>query len=132
MANLTVPEPTQILITPFDIGTVQDICMAIRESDTGFNPSDDGRTIRITIPPLNAERREEMVKMIGKIAEEARIAIRQNRAKVWDEIQKAQKDSEITEDDRDWGREAIDKTTSEYNKKIEDLVKEKEVEIRTV
>jgi ribosome recycling factor len=132
LATLTVPEPTQILIQPFDASAVKEIVNAIRESGLGFNPSDDGRTVRLVVPALTADRREEMVKMVGKMGEEARIAVRQVRGKVWDEIQKAQKDSLITEENRDWGRDEIDKVTAEYNKKIEQAVKEKEAEIRTV
>lgn len=132
LATLTVPEATQILITPFDASSVKEIVNAIRDANLGFNPSDDGRTIRLNIPPLTAERREELVKMVGKMGEEARIAIRQIRGKVWEDIQKAQKDSVITEDNRDWGRDEIDKITGEFNKKIETAVKEKEAEIRTV
>lgn len=132
LATLTVPEATQILIQPFDASAVKDIVTAIRESGLGFNPSDDGRVIRVTIPPLTAERREDMVKFVGKMGEEARITIRQIRGKIWDEIQKSQQDGVITEVNRDFGRDEIDKITAEYNKKIEDAIKEKETEIRTV
>ncbi|MBU6389327.1 ribosome recycling factor [Patescibacteria group bacterium] len=132
LATVTVPEATQIVIQPFDANTVKDISAAIRESELGFNPSDDGRVVRISVPPLTAERREELVKRVGKMAEEARIAVRQARGDIWDRIQKAQRDGEITEDNRDWGREEIDKITAEYNKKIEAATKEKEAEIRTV
>ncbi|MEI6478203.1 MAG: ribosome recycling factor [bacterium] len=132
LANLTVPEPTQILIQPFDASAVKDIVTAIKDSGLGFNPSDDGRSIRLIVPPLTAERREELVKMAHKMGEESRISIRQIRGKVWDEIQKAQKDSEITEENRDWGRDEIDKLTADHNKKIEQAIKDKEAEIRTV
>ena len=132
LANLTVPEPTQILIQPFDASAVKDIVTAIKDSGLGFNPSDDGRSIRLIVPPLTAERREELVKMAHKMGEESRISIRQIRGKVWNEIQKAQKDSEITEENRDWGRDEIDKLTADHNKKIEQAIKDKEAEIRTV
>jgi ribosome recycling factor len=122
LATLTVPEATQITIQPFDQAAVRDI----------VNPTDDGRTVRVQIPPLTAERREEMVKMVNKMSEEARIVIRQIRGKVWDDIQKGRKDSTLTEENLTWGRDEIDKITAEFNKKIEDGVKEKEVEIRTV
>src|SRR5690348_15520054 len=76
VANLTTPEPTQILIQPFDAGSINDIRAAILQADLGFNPSDDGRTLRIVIPPLTADRREELVKKAHKTSEEARISIR--------------------------------------------------------
>lgn len=132
LATLSTPEATQIVIQPFDASAVRDIASAIRDSDLGFNPTDDGRMVRVSIPPLTSDRREEMVKMVGKMSEEARISVRQNRAKVWEDIQKAQRDAVITEDNRDFGRDKIDDLTAEYNKKIEELVKEKEVEVRTV
>jgi ribosome recycling factor len=132
LATLTVPEATQIVIQPFDANSTKEISNAIRDANLGFNPTDDGRTVRVSVPPLTAERREDMVKMVGRMSEEARISIRQIRGKIWDEIQKAQKDSIITEENRDWGRDEIDKITAEYNKKIETVMKEKEAEIRTV
>ena len=132
LATLTVPEATQIVIQPYDASAVKDIRTAIIDAELGFNPSDDGRSLRVTVPPLTAERREELVKQLNKMAEAARIAIRNVRGDAWDKVQKAQKDSEITEDDRTWGRDELDKLTGEFNKKIEQATKEKEAEVRTV
>ena len=132
MATLTVPEATQILVQPFDRSAVRDIVTAIRDAQLGFNPTDDGSIVRVSIPLLTAERREELVKMAAKMGEEARIAIRQIRGKVWEDIQKGKKDSVLTEDNFNWGRDEIDKMTAEFNKKIEEITKEKEAEIRTV
>jgi ribosome recycling factor len=132
MATISTPEPTQLLIQPFDANAVNDIRMGIQQAELGFNPSDDGRTLRIVIPALTSERREELVKKIHKLAEEARISLRTTRADVWEQVQKAQKAAEISEDNRDWGRDELDKQIAEYNKKVEELVKEKEADIRTV
>jgi len=132
VASVTTPESSQILVQPFDVSILKDIRQAIVDADLGFNPSDDGRTLRISVPPLTAERREELVKKAGKMAEEAKIAFRNIRGEVWETIQKMQKNSEISEDNRDYGRDEIDKLTAEYNKKAEATLKEKEVEIRTV
>lgn len=132
VATVNTPEPQQLMVQPFDTGLLNDIRTAIVQADLGFNPSDDGRTLRITIPPLTAERREELVKKVGKMAEETRISLRNIRGEIWDQIQKSQKAGEISEDNRDWGRDEIDKVTAEYNKKVEDEVKEKEAEIRHV
>jgi ribosome recycling factor len=132
LATITTPDAAQILIQPFDVAIVKEINNAISLSDLGFNPSDDGRVVRINVPPLTADRREELVKKIGKTAEAARVSVRAVRGDVWEEIQKSQKDGVISEDNRDWGRAEIDKLTAEYNKKIEQMTKDKEVEIRTV
>ena len=132
LATVTVPDAAQIVIQPFDTNALKEIVKAIRESDLGFNPSDDGQVIRLSVPPLTSERRDELVKKVGKMAEEARIALRSIRGDIWEEIQKAQKDALISEDNREWGRGEIDKITSDFNKQVESLAKEKEVEIRTI
>ena len=132
LATVTVPDATQLLISPFDASAVKIIREAIVLADLGFNPSDDGRSLRISIPPLTAERREELVKRAGKLAEGGKIALRNIRGEIWEEIQKRQKANEFSEDQRDDGRERIDKLTGEYNKKVETLLKEKETDIRTV
>lgn len=132
VATVASPEPQQLMVQPFDTSLLPDIRTAIVQADLGFNPSDDGRALRIIIPPLTSERREELIKKVGKLAEGARIAVRNVRGEIWDHIQKAQKDAEISEDNREWGRSEIDTITSDYNKKVEELVKEKEAEIRTV
>ncbi len=132
MATIASPEPSQLLIQPFDAAALPDIRKSIVDADLGFNPSDDGRSLRIVIPAPTAERREELVKKVGKMAEAARISVRNIRAEIWEAIQKAQKESLISEDNRDWGRDEVDKIIAEYNKKIEEVVKEKEVEIRTI
>ncbi len=132
MANITVPEPTQLLVQPFDANALGDIRQAIELAQLGLSLSDDGRNLRINIPPLTTERREELIKRVGKMAEEARISIRGIRGDMWDQVQKAEKDSLISEDNRDWARAELDKLAGEYNKKIEELTKEKEAELRTV
>lgn len=132
MATINIPEATQLLIQPFDVNALADIRLAVEQAELGFSLSDDGRALRVTIPPLTAERRDEMVKKVGKLAEEARISVRTARGEAWEKIQESQKRGEITEDNRDWGRDEIDKMVAEYNKKIEDHSKEKEVELRTV
>lgn len=132
MANITVPEPMQLLIQPFDAQAFGDIRLALVNAELGVSMSDDGRVLRLTIPALTQERREEMAKKVGKLAEEARISVRNIRGEVWDKVQSAQKASEISEDNREWARDELDKVTSEYNKKIEELMKAKEEEVRTI
>ncbi len=132
VATVASPEPQQLLIQPFDATLIPEIRAGILQADMGFNPSDDGRAVRIAIPALTEDRREELIKKIGKMAEEARISLRNVRGDIWEQIQKAQKNGEISEDNRDWGRDEIDKVTADYNKKIEEHVREKEAEIRHV
>ena len=132
MATVAVPEATQLLVTPFDANALGDIRLAIEQAQLGVSMSDDGRALRLVIPALTAERREEMVKKVGKVAEEARISIRTARGEAWESVQKAQKAAEISEDNRDWGRDELDRQTAEFNKKIEELSKVKETELRTV
>lgn len=132
LATITVSESSQLVIQPFDAGSINDIRMGIEQAELGFRASDDGRVLRITVPPLTAERRDELVKKAGKMAEACRISVRNIRGEIWEEIQEVQKKGDISEDNRDWGRSEIDKQTAEYNKKIEELFKEKEQEIRTV
>lgn len=132
MATISVPEATQLVVQPFDANSLGDIRLGIEQAELGINMSDDGRVIRLSIPALTEERREEMVKKVGKLAEEARISIRSARGEAWEKIQESQKSGEISEDNRDWGRDELDKQTAEYNKKVEELVKAKEVELRTI
>ncbi len=132
MANITVPEPTQLLVQPFDASALNDIRQAIEIAQLGLSLSDDGRNLRISIPPLTTERREELIKRVGKMAEEARISIRGIRGDLWEQLQEVEKQGVISEDNREWGRSELDKVTGEYNKKVEELTKEKEAELRTV
>jgi ribosome recycling factor len=132
MAMITVPEAVQLLVQPFDQAAVGDIRTAIENAQLGLGMADDGRQIRLTVPALTQERRDEMVKKVGKLAEECRISLRTIRGDTWESIQKAQKESLISEDMRDWGRAEIDKVIAEYNKKVEEIAKEKEVEVRTI
>ncbi len=132
IASVSIPEARQILIQPWDQGAVQAIESAIRESDLGLNPGNDGRTIRLTLPQLTEERRREFVKNLNSRAEESRISIRTAREEVWKEIQELEKSGAIGEDDKFSGRDDLQKVVDEYNAKIETLRKEKEKDIMTV
>jgi len=105
---------------------------AIKMSDLNLNPNNDGKVIRINIPPLNEERRAELVKVLNQKAEEARISIRGIREEIWEEIQELEKAGKITEDDKFQGKERLQETVDEYNKKVEDIRKRKEEEIKTI
>lgn len=132
IANISIPEARQILIQPWDKGTITLIEAAIRESDLGLNPGNDGQGIRIVLPALNEERRRELVKTLNSRAEDARISIRNTREDVWKALQKAEQDGQIAEDDKFQGKDELQKVVDEYNQKLEVLRKKKEEEILTV
>lgn len=126
LAQITTPEPNLILIQPFDRQSIGDIRLAIINADLGFNPSDDGHVLRILVPPLTAERREELSKMVKKIAEEGRIGLRTIREECWKEVQRLHREKQIADDDRTWAKDELDKIIDEYNCKIEEKVKVKQ------
>lgn len=129
LASIGVPEPTQIVIRPFDPSTLKDIEKAIIASDLGFNPQNDGRLIRINIPALSTETRRKMVGRVKELAEEARIAIRNIRRDGNKAADQAEKAKGMSEDDRDRAKESIQELTKSYEDKINDLAKAKEVEV---
>ncbi len=132
VASITIPQANQILLTPWDRGALGPIETAVRTSDLGLQPVNDGQAIRIVLPPLTEERRRELTRMVGKLAEEARIALRTERHQAWEAIQKAQKDATITEDDRDRGREELDKMIEQLNKQVQEIATAKERDILTI
>jgi ribosome recycling factor len=132
MANITVPEANQILITPWDTNSLGDIENAVRNSDLGFNPVNDGKNIRITLPPLTEERRNEFATLITKLSEEGRVAVRNLREDVWKEVNKMEKGGDLTEDDKYKAEEELNKVVKDYNDKIEEMSSRKEKELKTV
>lgn len=133
LGTLTVPDPTLIVVSPWDRTVVPMIEKAVRSSDLGLNPASDGRLIRIPIPPLNEERRKELVKHLHRILETHRTGIRNARRDVKEAIEQLEKEKKISEDDRVRSLDELEKVTHQETKKIEDLsaVKEKEIlEIR--
>ena len=129
LASIGVPEPTQIVIRPYDPGTLKDIEKAIIASDLGFNPQNDGRLIRISIPPLSTETRRKMVGRVKELAEETRISIRNIRRDANKAADQAEKAKEMSEDERDETKESVQDLTKSYEDKINDLAKGKEVEV---
>ena len=129
LASIGVPEPTQIVIRPYDPGTLKDIEKAIIASDLGFNPQNDGRLIRISIPPLSTETRRKMVSRVKELAEETRISIRNIRRDANKAADLAEKAKEMSEDERDETKESVQDLTKSYEDKINDLAKGKEVEV---
>jgi len=132
IASINAPEARLLVIQPWDKGALVYIESALRESDLGFNPNNDGQVIRINIPALTEERRKELVKVLNQRAEDAKISIRNIREEAWKEIQEAEKEGKMSEDDKFSGKDYLQKIVDEYNKKIEDVREKKETEIMTI
>ena len=132
VANISVPEPRMLLITPWDASMVKPICKAIQMSDLGINPNTDGKVIRLIFPELNEERRIELTKQVRKYAEETKVAVRSIRRDAIEQYKKLKKDSEITEDDEKRAEEAMQKTTDKFIAQVDTLSAEKEKELLSV
>ncbi len=132
VATVSTPDPSLLVVTPFDVSLIGAIEKAILTADLGLNPSNDGKVIRVPIPPLNEERRREYVKLLHKMAEEGRISIRHARHKARDAINERIRNHEIGEDDGRRQLEEVDRLTHDYTEKIEDMLRRKEEEVLTV
>jgi ribosome recycling factor len=132
VAQVGAPEPTQIVIRPFDPSTIKDIEKAIRASDLGFNPQSDGRVIRISIPPLSTDVRRKLVARIKDLGEETKVSIRNVRRDGNKAAEQAEKDKLLTEDGRDTLKDEIQELTKSYEAKVADLAKAKETEVMEV
>lgn len=130
LATISTPEPRLIVIHPWDPSALAEIEKAILKSDLGFNPTNDGKFIRISIPHLTNERREELVKIAARVAEEGRVSLRTARHEANDFLKEAEKKGEIPEDERFRLQEEIQKLTDKYNKEINEFLEDKEKEIR--
>ena len=129
MASLAVPEPRLIVIQPWDKTAIEDIEKAILKSELGLTPVNDGKVIRIAIPPLTEERRKELVKVARKMSEENKVAIRNIRRDVNEMLKDLKKEKEITEDDLYRSQEEVQKTTDQFISQVDELCAAKEKEI---
>lgn len=132
VATVSAPDARSLMIQAFDRNTVGEIRKAIEKSDLGLTPNIDGATIRLTIPPLNEERRKDLVKLVKKKGEDGKVAVRNVRHKVQDEIKAQLKDHKITEDDNKRMQDQLQKLTDRFVKEIDALVATKEKEIMEV
>jgi len=132
LANLSAPESNLIVIKPFDNSVIKDMEKAILGSPVGITPSSDGRIIRLVVPPLSGERRQQLAQQIKQMAEQARVSIRNIRRESNKQIEQAQKDKVITEDDRDEAKKEMDETTKTYVEKVDELLKAKTEEVMEV
>jgi ribosome recycling factor len=129
LAQISTPDPQQILIRPFDQNSLKDIEKAIRSSDLGMSPNNDGKMLRLIVPPMSGEQRQKMVARIKKSAEEAKVAIRNIRRDANKHFEQAEKAKEMTEDERDKGKEEVQRLTKTFEDKAQDQADKKTKEV---
>jgi ribosome recycling factor len=132
VASISTPEPSLIVVQPFDRSILSEVERGIRTADLGLNPSNDGNVIRVPIPPLTEERRKEYVRMLHKMAEEGRVSVRHARQTARDDIKHKMKDHELGEDEAHKQMDEVQKMTDQYIARIDELVKHKEQEVMAV
>lgn len=132
LASIMVPESNMILIKPWDRNALGDIENAIRNSDIGLNPTNDGVQIRLVLPIMTEERRKEIAGQVKKNGEQAKIAVRNVRGESWSKVQQAVKNNEATEDDKYFAEEKLNKLVDEKNKEIDKIVADKEAELMKI
>ena len=129
LAQISTPDPQQSLIRPFDQGCLEDNEKAVRSSDLGMAPNSDGKMIRLTVPPMSGEQRQKMVARIKKSSEEAKVALRNIRRDANKHFDTAEKGKEMTEDERDKGKEDVQKLLKDYEDKVGDVADKKTKEV---
>ncbi len=132
MASLSVPDPKTLVIQPWDASQLHAIEKAILKSDLGLTPASDGKVIRLTMPTLTEERRKQLAKTVGKLAEDARVAIRNVRREANDKVKALAKDKKVSQDEERRGHDQIQKTTDRYITRVDELAKKKEQEILAI
>lgn len=132
LATLSIPEPRQIAIQPWDTKAVPDIEKAILKSELGLTPSNDGKIVRIVLPTLTAERRKELVRIVKKMGEEFKVQVRNHRRDANEMLKDLKKEKEISEDEMHRGQELVQKTTDDFITRVDSLVEEKEAEIMEI
>lgn len=130
LASISTPDPRSIAIQPWDKSSIEMIEKAIMSSDVGITPVNDGKIIRLAMPQLTHERRDELIKVLHRIAEEGKVSIRNTRHSAIDEAVKMEKNNKMTEDDKFDTKDRVQKLTNDYTKKIEEALEEKEKEIK--
>lgn len=132
LATLSTPEPTLIVIKPFDPSTLKDIERGIEAGNIGITPVSDGRIIRLPVPPLSGERRQQLVQQIGKMAEAQRVAIRNARRDANKQIEAEKKKGDLSEDDADRCHDNVQELTDKYEKQIDELLEQKSKELEEI
>src|SRR5262245_27180999 len=129
LAQISTPDPQQIVIRPYDPSVLKDIEKAIRSSDLGLSPNNDGKMIRLQIPPMSGDQRKKLVQVVNKKAEEAKVSIRNVRRDANKNFDTAEKGKEMTEDERDAGKDEVQTLTKKYEDQVTDLTEKKTKEI---
>jgi ribosome recycling factor len=132
LASFTVPEARVIIVSPYDVGSLTAIEKAIRDSDLGVNPTDDGKTIRVTLPELTEERRKDYIKMARAKAEDGRVSVRNIRRNAKQALEKLEKDGEVGKDDVTGAEKRLDGFTKKHTDEIAEMLKHKEAELLEV
>ncbi len=132
LASFTAPEARVIIISPFDVGAINNVEKAVRDSDLGVNPSSDGKTLRCVFPELTEERRKEFIKLAKEKAEGGKVAVRQVRQKAKQNLEKLEKDGEVGKDDVTGAEKRLDGQTKKHTEAIDELLKTKEAELLEV
>ena len=132
LATISTPESSLLVVQPFDKTLLPDVERAIMTADLGLNPANDGNIIRIPIPPLNEERRQEYVKLLHRMTEEGRISIRHARRTVRDELHQLVRDHELSEDESRRREDQLEKLTKDYVEKVDEILKSKEAEVMAI
>lgn len=132
LASITAPDPKLLVIQPWEKTVVPEIIKALHKSDLGLNPIAESNIVRLPIPPLNEERRREMVKLVKKLGEDGKIAIRNIRRDANEALKKAEKDSKITEDEHEGGQKKTQEFTDKYIEEIIEIIRSKEAEVMEV
>lgn len=132
LANISIPDAQSILIRPFAAADIPTIERAIAKSDLGLTPNNDGKQIRLNIPPLNEDRRRDLSKQVSRRAEDARVALRNIRRDAISDLREMEKESMITEDDLRTGQDQVQEEMNKYTELVDQITKEKEAEIMTV
>ncbi len=132
VATVSTPEPSMILVQPFDRSLITEIEKGIQVAGLGLNPANDGNVVRVPVPPLNEERRREYVKLLSQMAEEGRVSIRHARREGNDELKRLQKEGELSEDEARRGADEVQKLTDRYITLIDESLTAKEKEVMTV
>ncbi len=132
LASFTVPEARVIIISPYDVGSLTAIEKSIRDSDLGVNPTDDGKTIRVTLPELTEERRKDYIKMARGKAEDGRVSVRNIRRHAKQSLERLEKDGEVGKDDVTGAEKRLDSITKKHTDAIDEMLKHKEAELLEV
>ena len=132
LASISAPEPRPLVVQPFDPGAIKNIERAVQESDLGLTPSNDGKVVRLPIPSLTEERRKDLVKVVRRVAEDGKVAIRNVRRDVMQHLKELVVNGDVGDDEERRAEQQVQKITDEHTKSIDDLLKVKEAEIMEV